>query len=53
MVELVERYRDWSTAIGKAPASVALLYSSDYGFSDRLGQSIAKGITKSGHSETV
>eukprot|EP00210_Caulerpa_lentillifera_P001943 g1865.t1 len=46
--ELVERYRSWSASIGKAPASVALLYSSDYGFSDRLSQSIAKGVTKSG-----
>jgi len=34
--------------VGKAAASVAVLYSSDYGFSDRLSQTLAKGITKAG-----
>ena len=28
--------------------SVAVLYCSDYGFSDRLSQTLAKGITKAG-----
>lgn len=41
-------YREWSASIGKASESVCVLYSSDYGYSDRLSQSIAKGITKSG-----
>jgi flavorubredoxin len=27
---------------------VAVLYSSDYGFSDRLSQTLARGITKAG-----
>lgn len=45
--ELVGQYRDWSTAVGKAPATVAVLYSSDYGYSDRLSQTMARGITKS------
>jgi flavorubredoxin len=27
---------------------VAVLYTSDYGFSDRLSQTLAKGITKAG-----
>jgi hypothetical protein len=27
---------------------VAILYSSDYGFSDRLSQTLARGITKAG-----
>jgi flavorubredoxin len=27
---------------------VAVLYCSDYGFSDRLSQTLAKGITKTG-----
>ena len=34
--ELVGRYKSWSESVGKAAASVAVLYSSDYGFSDRL-----------------
>lgn len=33
--ELVGRYRGWSEAVGKAAASVAVMYSSDYGYSDR------------------
>ena len=40
------RYKSWSEAIGKAAASVAVLYSGDYGFSDRLSQTLARGITK-------
>eukprot|EP00803_Ostreobium_quekettii_P010288 evm.model.scf_1207.2 EVM.evm.TU.scf_1207.2 scf_1207:3179-9035(+) len=46
--ELVGQYRDWSTAVGNAPTSVAILYCSDYGYSDRLSQTIARGITKAG-----
>ena len=44
--ELVGRYQTWSAAAGKAATSVAVLYNSDYGFSDRLSQTLAKGITK-------
>ena len=32
------RYKTWSEAVTKAPASVVVLYASDYGFSDRLSQ---------------
>ena len=46
--ELVGRYADWSAAAGKAPATVAVLYAADYGFSDRLAQSLARGVTKAG-----
>lgn len=46
--ELVGRYQSWSEAVGKATASVAVLYSSDYGYSDRLSQTLARGITKAG-----
>jgi hypothetical protein len=42
------RYKGWSEAVGKAAASVAVLYASDYGFSDRLSQTLARGITKAG-----
>ena len=42
------RYRTWSEGVGKAAASVAVLYASDYGFSDRLSQTLARGITKAG-----
>ena len=34
--------------MGKSTASVAVLYSSDYGYSDRLSQTLARGITKAG-----
>jgi hypothetical protein len=30
------------------PSQVAVLYTSDYGYSDRLSQTLAKGITKAG-----
>lgn len=44
--ELIERYRTWSKAKALAEKTVALFYVSDYGYSDRLSQAIAKGITK-------
>ena len=34
--------------MSKAPASVAVLYAADYGYSDRLSQTLARGITKAG-----
>lgn len=34
--------------MGKSAASVAVLYASDYGYSDRLSQTLARGITKAG-----
>ena len=46
--ELLDRYRQWSEAQSKAEKSVAVFYISDYGYSDRLSQAIAKGITKTG-----
>lgn len=46
MPELVGDYGRWSAAVSKAGASVAVLYCSDYGFSDRLSQTLARGITK-------
>ncbi|PSC76929.1 diflavin flavo A [Micractinium conductrix] len=46
--ELVGRYDKWSKAIAAAPASVMVLYAADYGFSDRLSQTLAHGITKAG-----
>ncbi|MGK7872247.1 MAG: diflavin flavoprotein [Xenococcaceae cyanobacterium] len=44
--ELLERYRSWSKAQAKAEKTVAVFYVSDYGYSDRLSQAIARGITK-------
>ena len=41
--ELVGRYRSWSEQVGKAVASVAVCYSSDYGFSDRCVLCVARG----------
>jgi flavorubredoxin len=48
MRELVDDYQSWSENLGKAAASVAVLYSDSYGFCDRLSQTLAKGITKAG-----
>lgn len=44
--ELLERYRSWSQDQSKGTKTIALFYISDYGYSDRLSQAIAKGITK-------
>ncbi len=44
--ELTGRYRTWSQAKAKAETTVAVFYVSDYGYSDRLSQSIAHGISK-------
>lgn len=46
--QLVENYRDWSLAVTKGSVQIAVLYCSDYGYSDRLSQTLAKGITKTG-----
>ncbi|MGB3691207.1 MAG: diflavin flavoprotein [Spirulinaceae cyanobacterium] len=46
--ELLGRYRSWSKAQAKAEKTVAVFYTSDYGYSDRLSQAVAKGITKTG-----
>jgi len=46
--ELTKRYRNWSKTKTKAETSVAMFYVSDYGYSDRLSQSVASGITKTG-----
>lgn len=46
--ELVGRYRQWSQAQAKLETRVAVFYVSDYGYSDRLSVSVARGITKTG-----
>lgn len=46
--ELLNRYRTWSKAQTKGEKTVAVFYISDYGYSDRLSQAIARGITKTG-----
>jgi flavorubredoxin/flavin reductase (DIM6/NTAB) family NADH-FMN oxidoreductase RutF len=46
--ELVERYRRWSQDKSAGQTGVAVCYVSDYGYSDRLSQAIAHGITKTG-----
>ncbi|MGK7927218.1 MAG: diflavin flavoprotein [Spirulina sp.] len=48
VTELIGRYRDWSKAQTKGDKTVAVFYVSGYGDSDRLSQSIARGITKTG-----
>lgn len=46
--ELVGRYREWSQAKAKAETAAAVFYVSDYGYSDRISQAIARGIHKTG-----
>ncbi|NJK40389.1 MAG: MBL fold metallo-hydrolase [Acaryochloridaceae cyanobacterium SU_2_1] len=46
--ELTERYRSWSQAKATAEQNVAVFYLSDYGYSDRISQAIARGISKTG-----
>lgn len=46
MEELVGDYATWSAKVGKAPASIAVLYSDNYGFCDRLSQQLARGVVK-------
>ncbi|MEO1400691.1 MAG: diflavin flavoprotein [Cyanobacteria bacterium J06635_1] len=46
--ELTGRYRRWSQEKSKAETLVAVFYVSDYGFSDRISQSLARGVTKTG-----
>ncbi|MGK7902060.1 MAG: diflavin flavoprotein [Hormoscilla sp.] len=48
LVELTGRYEQWSKEQTKAEKTVAVFYVSDYGYSDRLSQAIAHGITKTG-----
>lgn len=48
VTELTGRYRQWSEEQAKAETTVAVFYISDYGYSDRLSQAIAHGITKTG-----
>lgn len=48
VAELVGRYRRWSQAQAKAETAVVVFYFSDYGYSDRLSQAVARGITKTG-----
>lgn len=48
LVELTGRYKKWSQEQTKAETTVAVFYYSDYGYSDRLSQAIAHGITKTG-----
>ncbi|MBD0334374.1 MAG: diflavin flavoprotein [Cyanobacteria bacterium Co-bin13] len=46
--ELTGRYRRWSQEKSKSETLVAVFYVSDYGYSDRISQAIARGITKTG-----
>ncbi len=48
LMELTGRYRAWSEAKATAETTAAVFYVSDYGYSDRLSQAIARGITKTG-----
>ncbi|MCS7292364.1 MAG: diflavin flavoprotein [Gloeomargarita sp. SKYBB_i_bin120] len=44
----IDRYRHWSENQEKSGTTIAVFYVADYGYSDRLSQAIAHGITKTG-----
>ncbi|AUT03634.1 diflavin flavoprotein A [Nostoc sp. CENA543] len=46
--ELIGRYRKWSQTQNKAENTIGIFYVSEYGYSDRLAQSIVNGINKTG-----
>ncbi|MCF4966767.1 diflavin flavoprotein [Nostoc sp. CMAA1605] len=46
--ELIGRYRKWSQTQNKAENTIGIFYVSEYGYSDRLAQSIINGINKTG-----
>ncbi len=46
--ELTGRYREWSKKKSGAATLVSVFYVSDYGYSDRISQAIARGISKTG-----
>jgi flavorubredoxin/flavin reductase (DIM6/NTAB) family NADH-FMN oxidoreductase RutF len=46
--ELIGRYQTWSQEQSAASQNVAMFYVADYGYSDRLARSLAKGLTKTG-----
>ncbi|HLP91706.1 MAG TPA: diflavin flavoprotein [Nostocaceae cyanobacterium] len=46
--ELTGRYRYWSQNQTKAETTVGIFYVSEYGYSDRLAQAVANGISKTG-----
>ncbi|MGC1308085.1 MAG: diflavin flavoprotein [Phormidesmis sp.] len=48
VTELTGRYRTWSQQKNDAETLIAVFYVSDYGYSDRLSQAIARGIAKTG-----
>lgn len=46
--ELLQRYQAWSQKQATSDKTIAVFYISDYGYSDRLSQALARGITKAG-----
>ncbi|MEN9228412.1 MAG: diflavin flavoprotein [Gloeomargarita sp. GMQP_bins_120] len=44
----MDRYRDWSENQEKSGTTIAVFYVADYGYSDRLCQAVAHGVTKTG-----
>ncbi|MFN6568004.1 diflavin flavoprotein [Dendronalium sp. ChiSLP03b] len=46
--ELTKRYRTWSQSQAKPETVIGIFYVSEYGYSDRLAQAIANGISKTG-----
>jgi flavorubredoxin/flavin reductase (DIM6/NTAB) family NADH-FMN oxidoreductase RutF len=46
VAELTQRYRIWSQNQSKPETAVGIFYVSEYGYGDRMAQTIAKGISK-------
>ena len=48
ITEWIGRYQSWSQEVAKTDTLVAIFYTEDYGWSDRVARAIAHGITRSG-----
>jgi flavorubredoxin/flavin reductase (DIM6/NTAB) family NADH-FMN oxidoreductase RutF len=48
VTKLTGLYRSWSQTQPKPETAIGIFYVSEYGYSDRLAQAIANGITKTG-----
>ncbi len=44
--ELIGRYRNWSKNKAKAEKTVGIFYVSEYGYSNKLAQAVASGVSK-------
>jgi flavorubredoxin/flavin reductase (DIM6/NTAB) family NADH-FMN oxidoreductase RutF len=48
ITDWIGRYQSWSQEVAKTDTLVAIFYTEDYGWSDRVARAIAHGITRTG-----